>query len=97
MLQKSWQLQPVLHPTCNEYQQQHLPERKVLLLPQARAFQISLTVFDTKDVHFILRTHAILTTASKPDIAIFPSSPPSIAINRKEKPSTIIIFILFLT
>ena len=52
---------------------------------------------DTAGTHLNLRVHAIATTASSPETDTFPSSQPSIAIRRKEKPSTIITFMLFLT
>ena len=52
---------------------------------------------DTAGTHLNLRVHAIATTARSPETDTLPSSQPSIAIRRKEKPSTIITFMLFLT
>ena len=52
---------------------------------------------DTSGTHLNFSVHAIATTARSPETDTFPSSHPSIAIRRKEKPSTIITFMLFLT
>ena len=52
---------------------------------------------DTSGTHLNLSVHAIATTARSPETDTFPSSHPSIAIRRKEKPSTIITLMLFLT
>ena len=53
--------------------------------------------FDTNSVLFNLITHAMLTTANKPETETIPFNQVSIAINKNETPSTIITFILFRT